>query len=273
MARRQKAKDSLVHMVAWVYDFMLLLFSFLVDCFFREVHPRGSWKVPRKGPIILVAAPHANQFVDSLILMLVARRELGRRIAFLIAAKSYNRPMVGLLARATGALPVARAMDMMTPGQGTIYLPDPVRNPTLIRGIGTDFTAYEVHGTITLPTINGVANTAEIIEIKSETELVLRKPIKSKDAVYQLTGRQDINVTEEGEYEGDVKEGDIQGYKGIRFKYAPHVDQTKVYNAVFETLEDNGCVGIFPEGGSHDRPNLLPLKGKHFSLDLMRARV
>ena len=29
---------------------------------------------------------------------------------------------------------------------------------------------------------------------------------------------------------------------------------------VFDHLLDDGCIGIFPEGGSHDRPDLLPLK-------------
>ncbi|KAI5287208.1 hypothetical protein KEM54_006159 [Ascosphaera aggregata] len=252
--------DSLVSMVAWVYDLMLLVFSFLVDCFFREVHPRGAWKVPTSGPIILVAAPHANQFVDSLILMLVARRELGRRIAFLIAAKSYKRPLVGLLARATGALPVARAMDSMKPGQGTIKLPDPINNPTLIRGIGTNFLQYRSHDTITLPTVNGVVNTGEIAEIRSDEELILRKAFKNLNAVIQLTGTDSIKINDNGDYEGNVTPNDLKEYEGVRFKHAQHVDQTKVYNAVFETLEKNGCVGIFPEGGSHDRPNLLPLK-------------
>jgi glycerol-3-phosphate O-acyltransferase/dihydroxyacetone phosphate acyltransferase len=45
----------------WLYDFVLWALSVLIDLFFREVHPRGAWKVPRKGPVILVAAPHANQ--------------------------------------------------------------------------------------------------------------------------------------------------------------------------------------------------------------------
>jgi hypothetical protein len=44
-----------------MYDLVLWSFSVLIDLFFREVHPRGSWKIPRRGPIILVAAPHANQ--------------------------------------------------------------------------------------------------------------------------------------------------------------------------------------------------------------------
>ena len=55
-------------MVNWIYDLMLWSFSILVDLFFREVHPRGSWKIPRRGPIIFVAAPHANQVSKCVIL-------------------------------------------------------------------------------------------------------------------------------------------------------------------------------------------------------------
>lgn len=43
------------------YDTFLWFMSIFVDLFFREVHPRGSWKVPRQGPVLFVAAPHANQ--------------------------------------------------------------------------------------------------------------------------------------------------------------------------------------------------------------------
>ena len=49
----------------FVYDVFLWVFSIVVDLFFREVHPRSSWKVPRKGPVIFVAAPHANQVCPS----------------------------------------------------------------------------------------------------------------------------------------------------------------------------------------------------------------
>jgi glycerol-3-phosphate O-acyltransferase/dihydroxyacetone phosphate acyltransferase len=45
----------------FVYDILLWSFGVLVDLFFREVHPRSSWRVPRKGPVLFVAAPHANQ--------------------------------------------------------------------------------------------------------------------------------------------------------------------------------------------------------------------
>lgn len=45
----------------WVYDAILWTLSIVVDLFFREVHPRSSWKIPKSGPVILVGAPHANQ--------------------------------------------------------------------------------------------------------------------------------------------------------------------------------------------------------------------
>ena len=48
-------------MTNWIYDVFLWSISIIIDLFFREVHPRGSWKVPRRGPVIFVAAPHANQ--------------------------------------------------------------------------------------------------------------------------------------------------------------------------------------------------------------------
>ncbi|EER23533.1 glycerol-3-phosphate O-acyltransferase, putative [Coccidioides posadasii C735 delta SOWgp] len=247
-------------MVAWVYDTMLWLFSVLVDLFFREVHPRGSWKVPKRGAVILVAAPHANQFVDSLILMRVMRRELQRRVAFLIAEKSFRRKFIGLLARASGAVPVSRAMDNMKPGKGVIYLPDPVNNPTLLRGIDTNFVSpeFQVGGTITLPTVNGQAASTDIGEIRGPEEIILRKPFKTKDALYQLTGRTDI--TADGDLTMKSLSGPNPDFKGTKFKVAPHIDQTQVYRAVFDTLNNGGCIGIFPEGGSHDRPDLLPLK-------------
>lgn len=33
-----------------------------------------------------------------------------------------------------------------------------------------------------------------------------------------------------------------------------------MYSSVYKKLSEGGCIGIFPEGGSHDRTDLLPLK-------------
>lgn len=246
-------------MIPWLYDLNLWVLSVLIDLFFREVHPRGAWRIPRKDPIILVAAPHANQFVDSLILMRILKTHAKRRISWLIAEKSTKRQFIGTAALAAGALPVARALDSQKPGVGKILLPDPINDPTLIKGIGTNFKTpqYQVGGLIVLPQKRKKTPSTEIAEVISETELRLKKPFKTPEALESLTGRDDIS--EDGKFQSDDLES-ISKYEGTNFKVAPHVDQGQVYDAVFDLLEEGGCVGIFPEGGSHDRPDLLPLK-------------
>lgn len=192
--------------------------------------------------------------------MRVLRTEAHRRISFLIAEKSFRRKFIGLLARGIGTVPVSRAMDMMKPGQGTVYLPDPINQPTLLRGVGTNFEGpgFERDGTIALPTINGTSHNANIAEIRGPEELILKKPFGHKDALFQLTGRNDI--TDDGKFSGEVSDKDRADFNGSKFKAAPHVDQSAVYDAVFGRLLGGGCIGIFPEGGSHDRSDLLPLK-------------
>ncbi|EXJ81859.1 hypothetical protein A1O1_07924 [Capronia coronata CBS 617.96] len=255
---RQGKKQGNKRQIPWLYDLVLWALSVLIDLFFREVHPRGAWKVPKKGPVILVAAPHANQFVDSLILMRILKTEANRRISYLIAEKSTKRKFIGTLSAASGAIPVARALDKVKPAKGKVYLPDPENDPTLLRGVDTDFTGpdFEVGGLIVLPKIRGQTPSTEIAEIISPTEIRLKKPFKTPEALESLHGVGSIyDTTASGGYPDEQSEP-----RGCSFKVAPHVDQTKVYNAVFEELEAGGCIGIFPEGGSHDRPDLLPLK-------------
>lgn len=196
--------------------------------------------------------------------MRVIRTEAHRRIAFLIAEKSMRRKFIGALARAVGALPVARALDKLKAAAGRIYLPDPSNDPTLLRGVGTQFDKQaQVGGLLVLPSVNGVAANAEISEIRGAEEIVLKKEFKGDDAVRQLTSHKDINTTENSN--GNQINGTSHALSeviGTPFKTAPKVDQTRVYDAVFERLDGGGCVGIFPEGGSHDRTELLPLKGE-----------
>ncbi|KAF2733444.1 CTR1 suppressor protein [Polyplosphaeria fusca] len=258
------AKKEIGHMNKYVYDAFLWVFSILVDLFFREIHPRGSWKVPETGPVIFVCAPHANQFVDPLILMRVVRKSTERRIHVLIAEKSMKRKFIGAMAGLTGAVPVGRAMDATKTAQGKLYLPDPVNDPCLIRGVGTDFEskAFETGGTLYLPqvNVNHSAASAEMAEIKGPEELRLKRPFKGGIAMQQLTGRNDM--TEDGRFVdgAQAKKGPADGFEGTDFKVAPKMNQTEVYDAVHEVLHRGGSIGIFPEGGSHDRTELLPLK-------------
>ena len=64
-AAKQAPKKELYPMVNWKYDLFLYWLGNMVDLFFREVVPRGSWKVPKTGAVLFVAAPHANQVSGS----------------------------------------------------------------------------------------------------------------------------------------------------------------------------------------------------------------
>jgi glycerol-3-phosphate O-acyltransferase/dihydroxyacetone phosphate acyltransferase len=169
-------------------------------------------------------------------------RSLNRRVSWLMAAKSFKTPIIGSLAMGIGVVPVSRAMDSTKAGEGTIYLPDPNGNPKLLCGIGTTFDGpeFEVGGSIYLPTVNGDSQKLDIAEIRGPNEISLKNAPSHIDALQQLSQPQ-----------------------GTKFKVAPHVDQADVYKAVFDRLRDEGCIGIFPEGGSHDRSDMLPLKGKY----------
>jgi glycerol-3-phosphate O-acyltransferase/dihydroxyacetone phosphate acyltransferase len=48
--------------------------------------------------------------------------------------------------------------------------------------------------------------------------------------------------------------------KEYAFKIIPKLDQTNVYESVISRLIGGQSIGIFPEGGSHDRTELLPIK-------------
>lgn len=169
-----------------------------------------------------------------------------------MAEKSFKRKFVGGMAGQLGVVPVSRAMDIAKAAEGTIYLPDPTNSACTLRGIGTNFQSrdFKVGGSIYLPTINGDAQKLDIAEIVGPEELLLRSAVESSDAFFQLTGNRSALA------------GCTPGFMGSKFGVAPRVDQTQVYAAVFEKLSASGCVGIFPEGASHDRTELLPLKGK-----------
>ncbi|KAH7355415.1 glycerol-3-phosphate O-acyltransferase [Rhexocercosporidium sp. MPI-PUGE-AT-0058] len=211
--------------VGWVYDLILHVFASMVNCFFRDIQIRGAWHIPAKGSVILVAAPHANQFVDSVILMKTLR-SLNRR------------PFVGTMASIMGAVPISRAMDVTELGQGTIMLVDPINKPEAISRLGTNFDdpMFKVGVSIYLPTLNGDSQKLNIAEIRNAEMIILKNAPTHADALLQLTGKTNM---------GDKA---LPGFSGSRFKIAPH------------RLRTGGCLGIFPEGGSHDRTELLPLK-------------
>src|SRR5690554_3977595 len=117
-----------------------------------------------------------------------------------------------------------------------IKLQDRYGHPLRITGVGTKFTKELLVGDqISLPKDVG---SSAVVEIISDTELIVKKEFKELKALELLTSAE-----------------------GSKYKCLPQMDQTNVYKTVFNRLNAGHCVGIFPEGGSHDRAEMLPLKG------------
>lgn len=228
------------------YKFIEFIASLILNIFFRQVGSRGSHRVPSKGAVLMVAAPHANQFLDPLVLL---HKSNARHIHFLIAAKSMTRIIVGWFARKLEAIPVERPQDVAIKGIGKIRL----KSDLVLVGVDTRYMIIEFivcrfveqtskHAGKIKEKITGWqialkkdAGTLLIDKIVGETEISLKKAIDDKVMVEQLQ-----NLCE--------------------FSLVPMVDQTTVYEKVYDSLGRGETVGIFPEGGSHDRAEMLPLK-------------
>lgn len=78
----------------------------------------------------------------------------------------------------------------------------------------------------------------EVVQVISDTEIIIKKEVKEAKALALLTSPE-----------------------GSAYKCIPHVEQDSVYKSVHDELNNNQCITIFPEGGSHDRAEMLPFKG------------
>lgn len=218
----------------FAYELFIWFFNIIFHVFFRTIRVRGSWRIPREGPVIFVGAPHANQFVDPVLLGIQVYQMAGRHASFLIAEKSYKLPVIGFLARMMKAIPVGRQQDNFTAATGEIFADG--ENPSILKGIGTKFCEEAKEGrNISFQGFNDIAPVKRVI---SDTELELARPFKTEDCQKMMQ----------------------EGFEPIEFKVGKKVDNTQMFHKVFEHLTEGGSLGIFPEGGSHDRTTLLPLK-------------
>lgn len=169
---------------------------------------------------IILTGNHNNQFIDGLILLC----NCPRKISFMIAEKSYHRPFVGFLAKAFHCIPVVRPQDTAFAGAGTVATTE---GSATLRGEGTSFTKQVGAG--------------DQLDIKG-----LPKPLKVKEVLSD----QELELAEEAPAAASA----------CKYKVFPRVDQSQMYATVHRGLKMGKCLGIFPEGGSHDRTDLLPLK-------------
>eukprot|EP00744_Colponema_vietnamica_P008151 GILI01011647.1.p1 GENE.GILI01011647.1~~GILI01011647.1.p1 ORF type:complete len:705 (+),score=164.69 GILI01011647.1:93-2207(+) len=203
-----------------------LVMWLLVNVYFRDVAVCGLENVPKTGPVVFYGN-HQNQFIDAMVM----RAFCGRQVRFIIAEKSVHRPIIGHFARMMDAVPVVRPQDVgSTQGQGKLVSTD----GSCVTGEGTNFVTALARGDVISWAVPGKKErcSGQILSIKSDTVLTLTLAVDAEDSVKVPTA----------------------------FKYSRRIDHSEMYAKVYTTLEQGHCIGIFPEGGSHDRTSLLPLK-------------
>ncbi len=161
-----------------------------------------------------------------------------RRVSFIIAEKSMHRPIIGPTAKLMGAVPVVRPQDLAKAGPGMITHAD--SSTCTIHGRDTQFkTAFAQKGSMLL--VKGT-EPFRIAEVVSDTEI---KYIPSQG--------------NEEKSDPDVV-NKLAASNGVKYYVIPKVDQSGIFGTVHDALCKGNVIGIFPEGGSSDRADLLPLK-------------
>jgi glycerol-3-phosphate O-acyltransferase / dihydroxyacetone phosphate acyltransferase len=170
-----------------------------------------------------------------------------RPVSYLMAEASWKRRIIGDIAWALGVVPVKRAQDDAFMGTGKIKLGAPktkLKTETedeqawiTVEGIETKFRHELAVGDKIRTT--GTAYGFKIISIESDTRMIVDGTGLPVDFPAPLF---------------------LSDADPVSFDILKHISLTTVFEKVLDRLAGGGAVGIFPEGGSHDRTDLLPLK-------------
>ncbi|OQR81084.1 glycerol-3-phosphate O-acyltransferase [Achlya hypogyna] len=213
-----------------LYFCIRIFLNSVLSIFFKSIEIVGKDNIPMDGPVIFTGN-HANQFVDGMIVMMNCYRKVG----FLIAEKSMHRPVVGDLSRIMGCIPVVRPQDAVLNGAGKVHMQS--GDEHILVGENTTFLKDLARGDQVRFNGKTVMESGEPIKVEKvldDTHAILSSDLVNHDGA---------TITEPSPY-------------GILKK----VDQSQTFSEVYTALKRGNCVGIFPEGGSHDRTDLLPLK-------------
>lgn len=185
----------------------------------------GKQNIPLHGPVIFTGN-HMNQFVDAAIILVTNPHKIG----FLVADKSYRKPIIGHFSRAVGSIPVIRPQDSAKPGPGQVQF----QGLKLI-GRDTQFTSLQKGDKI--------------------------RPGRAVDgfSVKKIVSDTEVDLVD-GTPLGLPSPLDEPQNTWLSYDILAHVDQSDMFSKVHAALATGQCLGIFPEGGSHDRTDLLPLK-------------
>jgi len=247
-----------------LYFSVKIFFHSILSIFFREVSIIGHENIPHHGPVIFTSN-HANQFIDSIVIMSTCQRT----ISYLIAAKSWNRRIIGDLAWAIGAVPVKRSQDSAKIGSGSVSI---VKQPESLHHkdeaanyaklSGKDKKKKELSNLHTFTAVG--TNTLFLSEITIGDKI---RCLDDNDSVELKV----VEICSDKSMVLESPNSDISS-SPTSFKIMTRTDQTEVYENVLSKLCGGGTIGIFPEGGSHDRTDLLPLKAgiAHIAYSVMK---
>lgn len=215
-----------------LYFCIRIFFHSILSIFFKSIDVVGLDNIPQDGPVMFTGN-HMNQFVDGIIVMMNCIRKVG----FLVAEKSFKRAIIGPISKSLGCIPVVRPQDAVSRGTGTIA----IDSSDSVRLIGKDtiFTKQMEPGDrvrIEGKSVMESGSPVKVLEIIDDTHAILSNTLTKVDGT-------------------TLKANEYVVY-GIFKK----VDQSEMFSAVYSHLKKGNCIGIFPEGGSHDRTDLLPLK-------------
>ena len=250
-----------------LYFAVKIFINSMLSIFFREIEVIGKDRLPRHGPMIFVIN-HANQFVDGMVVLGTCGNE-NFKVSYLMAEKSFERPVIGDIASALDVVPVKRAQDDAIKGAGTVSfsLAEPsspssesssgvvvnvessgenanetekepeIRKLVVTGRDGFSTSAFKV-GDKLRPIGTPVA--VKVVEILDETSCVVDATAVSEDDRATV-----FSIASDNSKTYDILK---------------HVELHVVFEKVLDRLAMGGVFGIFPEGGSHDRTDLLPLK-------------
>jgi len=235
-----------------LYFSVKTFFHSILSIFFRHVEIVGVQNIPTFGPCIF-SVNHANQFVDAVMLVCTCQRQA----SYLMAETSYKRRVIGDLAWALGVVPVKRPQDSAIKGTGSVSITLVEKNPE--EQENDDAFQEDYGGGIALDD-NNKSYVANGINTAFTKELQAGDKIRPPGTPAALKIKEIVNDTTLI-IDGRMLPDDFETFKDPKpFDILKRVDQKQVYEKVLEKLASGGAIGIFPEGGSHDRTSLLPLK-------------
>ena len=218
--------------MSWIYKALKIFLRQITGNYFRNIHVDHVENMPQEGPTIL-CCNHSNQFMDAMLLI----SHCPRPLSFCFAASSFNKPIVGYLAKKINVIPVNRAEDLKMNGRGKISMLSDID----IKGFGTKFISD--------------ANKNKNFKLGVHALLIMKK---YKLMVEKVLDEENIKVRSDPKTFELIK----KEYKDKQLNYQliPKLDNSLMFKETTKKLMEGKAICIFPEGTSHDNTHLLKLK-------------